>query len=333
MLKGKNISLPSGAKDILPDEAEKIGLAEEVILSTFKRRGFKRVIPPLVEYIDALSLGMGSDLKDKVFKFIEPSTGRVVAISPDITPQVARVVATRMRDISLPLKLCYNRSVLRLQDTRSGICKEVLQIGAEYLTETQSPQTDAEIITVAIEALRALGLKDFKIDIGDVGFVKGVIDNLSMKDTTRKRLKDAIAVKDVSELERLLSELGGKLKKDTRELIMSIPGLFGTEEVVYRALDMASAGVTREKLDNLISVLDIINKKGLKGFITIDLGEVRGFDYYTGIIFEGFAHGVGKAILNGGRYDNLMAKYGYNCSATGFAFDIENLVNAMDRGA
>jgi ATP phosphoribosyltransferase regulatory subunit len=114
---------------------------------------------------------------------------------------------------------------------------------------------------------------------------------------------------------------------------MSIPGLFGTEDVVQKAIDMTSAGVTKDTLDNLISVLDIINKKGLKGFITIDLGEVRGFDYYTGIIFEGFAHGVGKAILNGGRYDNLMAKYGYNCSATGFAFDIENLVNAMNKRA
>ncbi|MEE8185253.1 MAG: ATP phosphoribosyltransferase regulatory subunit [Thermodesulfobacteriota bacterium] len=332
MLKGKNISLPQGAKDILPDEAEKIGLAEEIILSTFKRCGFKRIILPLVEYIDVLSLGMGSDLKEKVFKFIEPSTGRVVAISPDITPQVARVVATRMRDIPLPLKLCYNRSVLRLQDTSSGKSKEVLQIGAEYLTEKQTFQRDAEIIIVAIEALKALGLKDFKIDIGDVSFVRGIIDNLSIDEMERKRVKDAIALKDVSALERLLSKLGGKLKKNTRELIMSIPGFFGTEDVVHRAMDMAPAGLTKDALKNLISVLDIIDKKGLKDFITIDLGEIRGFDYYTGIIFEGFAHGVGKAILNGGRYDNLMAKYAYNCSATGFAFDIENLVIAMDIG-
>ena len=115
---------------------------------------------------------MGEALKERVLKFIDPSTGRVVAIRPDITPQIARVVATRMRDFPLPLKLCYNENVLRYQETQDGRTREVLQIGAEYITKGASAEADAEMIVMSIEALARLGLKDFKIDIGDVGFLK-----------------------------------------------------------------------------------------------------------------------------------------------------------------
>src|SRR3990172_563761 len=120
------ISLPQGVRDILPEESKKIGAVETGILAVFERYGFKKVITPLLEYVEILSLGMGENLKDRVLKFIDPSTGRVVAIRPDITPQIARVVATRMRDYELPLKLCYNENVIRYEDLRGGKSREVL---------------------------------------------------------------------------------------------------------------------------------------------------------------------------------------------------------------
>ncbi len=330
MPKKPNISLPQGVKDILPEEAAKIDSAECTILAIFRQHGFRRIITPFIEYLDTLSLGLDSGLKDKVFKFIDPHTGKVVAVRPDITPQIARVVATKMFDMTLPLKLCYNESVIRLQDPRNGTYREVLQIGGEYLTRKPSRTADAEIIIVAIEILNALGFKDFKIDIGDVGFIKTIIEGLPLDASELYAIKKTIALKDVSALERILRALGKRIDSRTKRCIMAIPSLFGKDEVLKKAGGMVWQEGARDKIDHLRGVLNIIDNEGLKDYITIDLGELRGFDYYTGIIFEGFAQGIGKAILNGGRYDNLVARYGYNCSATGFAFDLENLITAME---
>ena len=323
------ISLPQGVRDILPEEAARIGAAEAGILSVFEKHGFKKIVTPLLEYVDVLSLGMGANLKDRVLKFIDPSTGRVVAIRPDITPQIARVAATRMRDHELPLKLCYNESVLRYQEARDGKSREVLQIGAEYISEKASASIDAEMIIISIEALEVIGLRDFKIDIGDVGFLRAVLDKLPVNDEARGMIKDSIAIKDTSGLEAVLA--GFSMPEKDRKLLMNLTTFYGEEEVLEKAASFSKDAESIKALEYLRSVVDIVAKDGLKDRVTIDLGEVRGFDYYTGIIFEGFASGVGKPILSGGRYDTLLARYGYSAAATGFAFDVENIIAALER--
>lgn len=325
-----NISLPPGVKDSLPDEASTIENIEKTILSAMEQCGFQRVITPFLEYLDVLSIGLGADLRDKVFKFIDPATGKIVAIRPDITPQIARVVATRMRDYKLPLRICYNEKIFRYQEPRSGRPREIQQIGAELITNKNTPDADAEIITIAINSLKGLGLKDFKIDIGEVGFVKGCIDNLKIDDKERGNIKNAIALKDGSALEAILNNLGKKVGDKDKKAIKLIPSLFGGEEILEKALSIAFNKQAKTAVENLSKILQILNKKGFKKFITFDMAEIRGFDYYTGIIFEGFAQGVGKAIVAGGRYDSLMQKYGYPCAAIGFAFDVENVVAALE---
>ncbi|MBI3399294.1 MAG: ATP phosphoribosyltransferase regulatory subunit [Deltaproteobacteria bacterium] len=324
-----NISLPPGVKDSLPDEASKIENIEKTILSVMERGGFKRVITPFLEYLDVLSIGLGADLRDKVFKFIDPATGRVVAIRPDITPQIARVIATRMRDYKLPLKVCYNEKIFRYQEPRSGRPREIQQIGAELITKKSSPDADAEIIIIAIDSLKGLRLKDFKIDIGDAGFVKGILESLTLHNEEKAAIKDAIALKDGSALEAILNSLSNKLSDKDKKAIKLIPSLFGGEEILEKALSIALNRQTKTAIENLSRILKILSTKGFKKFITLDLAEMRGFDYYTGIIFEGFARGIGKAIMTGGRYDSLMQKYDYPYAAIGFAFDVENVIAAM----
>lgn len=323
------ISLPQGVRDILPEEAARIGAAEAGILSVFEKHGFRKIVTPLLEYVDVLSLGMGANLKDRVLKFIDPSTGRVVAIRPDITPQIARVAATRMREHGLPLKLCYNESVLRYQEPRDGKSREVLQIGAEYISEKASAAIDAEMIIISIEALEAIGLRDFKIDIGDVGFLRAVLDKLPVDGESRGKIKDSIAIKDTSGLEAAISGL--KLPGKDRQLLLNLTTFYGEEEVLEKAASFSKDPESLSALEYLRVVVDIVAKKGFKDRVTIDLGEVRGFDYYTGIIFEGFASGVGKPILSGGRYDTLLARYGFSAAATGFAFDVENIISGLER--
>lgn len=324
-----NISLPAGVKDALPDEAVKVERVEKGILSVLEKQGFKRVITPFLEYLDVLSIGLGADLRDKVFKFIDPTSGRVVAIRPDITPQIARVVATRMRDCKLPLRICYNEKVFRYQEPRSGRPREIQQIGAELITKKQSPEAAAEIIVIAINSLKRLGLKDFKIDIGEVGFVRGMLNTAILDDKEKGRIKDAIALKDGSTLEVILDSLGDKITNKYKKVLKTIPSLFGGKEVLEKASSIAEGRQAKMAVANLSKILKILDAKGLQGFITFDLAEMRGFDYYTGVVFEGFTRGVGKAIMSGGRYDNLMQKYGYPCAAIGFAFDVENIVAAM----
>lgn len=323
------ISLPQGVRDILPVEAAKIGAAEAGILSVFGKYGFEKVLTPLLEYVDVLSLGMGASLKDRVLKFIDPSTGRVVAIRPDITPQIARLAATRMRDEPLPLKLCYNESVLRYQEPRDGRSREVLQIGAEYISEKASASIDAEMIIISIESLEAIGLRDFKIDIGDVGFLRAVLGKLPVGEEAKGTIKEAIAIKDSSGLASALEGLS--IPESDRKLLLNLTTFYGEDEVIEKAASFSKDDESLAALRYLGDIVEVIADRGFKDRVTIDLGEVRGFDYYTGVIFEGFASGIGKPILSGGRYDTLMGRYGFDAAATGFAFDVENIIAALER--
>ena len=324
MIGSPTISLPQGVRDILPEEAERIGAVESGILSVFSKYGFRKIITPLLEYVDVLSLGVGGDLRDRVIKFIDPSTGRVIAIRP---PQIARVVAPRMRDHALPLKLCYNENVIRYIEPRDGKSSEVLQIGAEHISAGASPEADAHMIIMAVEALGAAGLKDFKIDIGDVGFLRNILAS-HFDEGLRKTVQGMLEKKDSSGLTSFLNGMDS-IKPEEKELLINLTTFYGEEEVIEKAASLTKDKAALASLEYLSKVIEIIAAKGLKEWITIDLGEVRGFDYYTGIIFEGFASGIGKPILSGGRYDNLLERYGYPCAATGFAFDVEHLAAAI----
>lgn len=330
MLNQPNISLPPGVKDSLPHEAEKIEQVEECILSVLERGGFKRVITPFFEYLDVLSIGLGSDLRDKVFKFIDPASGKVVAVRPDITPQIARLAATRMRDYPLPLRICYNEKIVRYQEGQSGRPREIQQIGAELITKKSSFEADAETIGIAIKSLKCLGLKDFKIDIGEVGFVKGMLDNPALNNKALAEIKNAIALKDGSALEEIVNGLGGKIPAPYKNSLKTIPSLFGGKEVLEKAASIAQNRQAKTAVENLVKIFNTLHAKGFSRFITFDFAEMRGFDYYTGIIFEGFIKGIGKAIMTGGRYDNLMEQYGYPCAAVGFAFDVEQVAGALE---
>jgi len=325
------ISLPQGVRDILPEEALKIERVTTTIGSLFAGRGFRKIITPLIEYEDTLALGMGGNLMERVLKFIDPFTGRVLAMRPDITPQVARLVATRMRGHALPLRLYYNDNAIRYVGTGRTKLRQIPQIGAEFISEEASPGADAEMVIMAIEALKAVGLQDFKIDIGDVSFLRNVLAGLGVGPVLQQEIKDAVALKDRSGLGEVLEGAGEAIGTPEKKTLLEIPGLYGGEEVLGKARSLVREEKALAVLDNLEEVLAIIRKEGLAGLVTIDLGEARGFDYYTGVIFEGFAMGFGKPLLSGGRYDHLLERYGSRpIAATGFAFETENVVAAID---
>lgn len=319
--------IPRGVKDFLPLKAAEIAHLTRSILDVFGQWGFRPIVPPSLEYLDVLERGLGAGLRDRTFRFDDRQDGKLVAFPPDITPQVARIVATRMREMPLPLRLCYSGRVLRHAEQQTGKDREIFQAGVE-LIGLESPEADAEMVAMAVEALTVCGATDFTIDIGQVEFFRGIMADLPLADNIRRQLQDAIARKDTSAVRRLIAD--APLSDATREEILALPRLFGGREVLGRAEQAVSNDRSRRALDNLARVLDHLSVYGVERYITLDLGELRGLDYHTGITFQGFVPGVGRAVCLGGRYDQLTARYGYPAPATGFAFDLLNLLFALD---
>lgn len=320
--------LPKGVTDFLPEKADKIAYIEGKISRVFDLWGFRRIITPLLEFQDVISLGMGEDLKAKTFRFDDRQTGRLLAIPPDITPQIARIVATRMHGYPLPHRIYYNGRVLRHAEIQSGRSREVFQSGVE-LIGLSSPEADAEMVAMAVEVLQGLGFDNFKIDLGQVDFFRGIMLASGLAPAIQNLLQEAIAKKDSSAVREILEK--EPVADAIKEEIAALPRLYGGREVLAVAERVAGNDRSKRALDNIAQVLEILDIYGVTDYLTIDLGEIRGLDYHTGVTFEGFVGGLGEAVCGGGRYDDLTAKYGFPAPATGFAFNILALLNALGK--
>src|ERR1039457_4953311 len=320
--------LPKGVVDFTPEKADKIAFIEARIKAVFELWGFRKIITPLLEFNDVIAMGMGDDLKERTFRFEDRQSGRLLALPPDITPQVAIIVATRMRNYPFPHRLYYNGRVLRHAEVQSGRSREIFQAGVE-LIGLDSPEADAEMVAMAVEAMVGLGLENFKIDLGQVEFYRGIMASASLAASPQKLLRDAIARKETSAVRAILEK--ETVSDLAREQISALPRLFGSRNVLEEAEKLAGNDRSKRALDNLAQVLDILDVYGVSNYLSVDLGEIRGLDYHTGLTFEGFLAGVGEPVCGGGRYDGLMAKYGVSAPATGFAFNILPLLAALDR--
>lgn len=323
-----DISLPRGVSDFLPDAAAKIGYIENRLLKVFELWGFRRIITPNLEYEDVLAIGMGDELKGKTYRFDDRQTGRLLAFPPDITPQVARIVANRLAGCPLPHRICYSGRVLRQTEIQTGRSREMFQSGVE-LIGLNSPEADAEMIAMAIEALQGLGLDNFKIDLGQVEFCHGVMEASGLGGQALRELHQAVSRKDSSAVEAVLKN--SSLSAESCREISALPRLFGGCDILREAERVVSNPRSLAALENLRLVLDILEIHGVTDYLSIDLGETRGLDYHTGITFEGFVSGLGEPVCSGGRYDTLTARYGFDAPATGFTFNVLNLLQALAR--
>ena len=320
------IRLPPGVRDFLPRAAARRRAIIGRLLDVFESWGYARIITPLFECADVLELGLGEDARAATIRFVEPGTGEVVALRPDITPQVARIAATRMSDVAGPMRFCYSGAVTRSSNGARGQ-REILQAGAE-LVDAPSPDGDVEIIAVAAAALATVGVDDVRLDLGHVALARhalGAVGDLGQ----RAALRAALAKKDRAGVVRAAAGLSSDLAAQ----LASLPTLFGAaSDTIARARAIGWPDDVAAALDTLDDVLgataDVVEDQ-LHSDITVDLGEVRGFEYYTGIRFAGYARGAGEAVLQGGRYDELVARYGRAAPATGFAVDIEAIAQAQ----
>ncbi len=320
-------ALPRGVNDFLPEQAARLCSIQEKLLHTFDLWGFRRIIPPLLEFDDVMAAGVGEELKGKTFRFDDRQTGRLLAVPPDITPQVARMVATRLRTQPLPHRLSYAGRVLRHSEIGSGRSRELFQVGVE-LMGLDSPEADAEMAAMAVQALKELGFQRFSIDLGQVEFFRGIMAASGLPAPARAALQGAVGRKDASAVAELIREF--PLSEESAREIAALPRLFGGREVLDAAARVVTNERSRRALANLVEVVDILHRYGVSEYLTIDLGEIRGLDYHTGVTMEGFVTGGGAAVCSGGRYDTLTGVYGFDTPATGFAFNLLELLPLLE---
>jgi ATP phosphoribosyltransferase regulatory subunit len=319
--------LPKGARLYLPDEAARKREVEQRLFGVFRRWGYREVVTPAYEYFDVLSQGTDHDLQERMFKMVDRESGRLLALRADVTPQIARIVATRMRDEPKPLRLAYVTNVFRYDEPHVGRYRELYQAGVE-LVGLPNPEGDAEMIAMSVEGLRSLGLTEFQIDVGQAEFFRGVVEDLGVDETSAHELRSALGRKDQSALERLVAEL--RAPAAATELLLAMPLLYGRGDVLDRAERMVKSPRSEAALANLAEVYRLLRAYGLADSVLLDLGEVRGFDYYSGVHFEAYVSGLGAPLVGGGRYDQMLARFGYDCPATGFAVEVGRALLAMD---
>jgi ATP phosphoribosyltransferase regulatory subunit len=325
--KVQQTQLPKGAKIYLPDEAAQKRRVEAELWSVFRKWGYREIVTPAYEYFDVLSQGTDQELQERMFKMVDRESGRLLALRADVTPQIARIVATRMREESKPLRLAYVTNVFRYDEPHVGRYREFYQAGVE-LVGLPNPEGDAELIAMTVEGLRALGLERFQLDVGQADFFRGILEDLGLDEATAGDLRSTLGRKDISALERIVAGLGAPAA--VGELLLALPVLYGRADVLDRAERLVKNPRSEAALKNLSEVYRLLTLYGLADSVLLDLGEVSGFDYYSGVHFEAYVSGLGAPLAGGGRYDHMLARFGYDCPATGFAFEVGRVLLAME---
>ncbi|MCG2821175.1 MAG: ATP phosphoribosyltransferase regulatory subunit, partial [Candidatus Atribacteria bacterium] len=285
------------------------------------------IITPTFEFYEILAKGAGSIMKKEMIKFFDRE-GNIIALRPEMTTPIARVTSTKLKGEPKPLRFYYISNVFRYDDLKTGNRKEFNQAGVE-LIGVNSKEADAEVIALAVECLKNSGLKKFFIDIGHINFFNGVMESIKVKEERKQEIKKAILNKDFVLLEKILSL--EDIKDREKEFILKMPTLRGGEEVLEEAEKMIDNKLSLSALKEIKEIYNLLRDYGLEEYILIDLGIIRNFDYYTGIIFEGYTDYLGFPVCGGGRYDNLCAKFGKDLPSTGFAIGLDRLAIILEK--
>ncbi|WP_434456818.1 ATP phosphoribosyltransferase regulatory subunit [Stutzerimonas urumqiensis] len=314
--------LPDGIEEVLPPEAERIEQARRSVLDLFRRWGYELVITPHAEFLDSLLTGTGQELDLKTFKVVDPLSGRQMGLRADITPQVARIDAHTLRRQG-PSRLCYAGSVLHAKPRSLATSRSPIQLGAELYGDS-SASSDIEVICLMLETLELAGVEQVHMDLGHVGVYRGLAQAAGLAGEAEQRLFDALQRKAVEEVAVLTESLDASIAG----LIRALARLCGGREVLDEAAQLLAEApdAVRDALASLITIADTLAVRYPSLPLYFDLAELRGYHYHTGVVFAAFVPGMGDAIAQGGRYDDVGAAFGRARPATGFSTDLKSLV-------
>ncbi|MBM3804034.1 MAG: ATP phosphoribosyltransferase regulatory subunit [Acidimicrobiia bacterium] len=314
--------IPLGAQLLFGKAAKRRRQIERSIFSVFDRWDYDEIIPPIFDYYDVFAKGMGAAFEDTLYRFIDRE-GNILALRPEFTSLVAKSVATRLADHTKPLRLCYCGEVLRYEAPRGGRQREFFQIGLEHIGG-EHIRSDAEVIRIAIECLRKLGIRKFQINLGEMGYFAGIVERMNVPHDDLARIKTRVDLKDTVGLRLELDRLD--LSEKRRNILLSLVHLTGNADTLRTARQLVTNERSLQALDRLEALFIELKKHKVEDHLTIDLSEVRGQDYYTGTIFKIYVPGLGFEIGGGGRYDNLFRNFGCDFPSVGFSFSLERLM-------
>jgi ATP phosphoribosyltransferase regulatory subunit len=315
--------LPDGIDEVLPREAAVIERKRRELLDLYASWGYEFVIPPFVEFLDALLTGTGSDLDLKTFKLTDQLSGRMMGIRADITPQAARIDAHHI-GCDAPTRLCYLGTVLHTRSDSFAGSRSPLQIGAELYGHS-GVESDIEILRLMMQTLAQTGVGDVYLDLGHVGIFKGLARQAGLDAAQESALFNALQRKAMSEIERLLSDFA--IDAPVAAMLAQLAELNGDDALERAQQVLASAAPSvQQALDYLRRMAQQVALWLPQVPVHFDLAELRGYRFHTGVVFAAFVPGSGKEIARGGRYDDIGRVFGRSRPATGFSTDLKTLI-------
>jgi len=324
--------LPDGINESLPDEAEKLEALRRHLIDLYATWGYRLVMPPMVEFLESLRVGMGTQLDLQTFKVTDQYTGRLMGIRADMTPQVARIDAHRLskgKPNAVINRLCYIGTVLRTRSEQQGESRSPIQVGAELFGHA-GIESDFEIISLMLEILHSLDINELVFDLGHVGIVNGLVEHAGLSRQQREHYFDMLARRSIPEINTWVAAQG--FSASDSKMLLALPSLAGSPEIIKTAeSELRNAGQTVLKaLAHVNDICQLMMSYFPDIDLHVDLAEMRGYAYHTGIMYTVYIPGHGQSIAHGGRYDGIGEAFGNSRPAIGFSTDLRTLASLSE---
>lgn len=318
---------PEGVRDIYDQELRNKLAVQEKIHNLFLLHGYHDIQTPSFEFFDIFNKERGSVASKNMYKFFDRE-GNTLVLRPDMTPAIARAASKYYMDETMPLRFCYVGNTFINHSELQGKLKEITQLGVELIGDA-SVYADAEVVALTILAMQKAGVREFQVSIGHMDYYKGIVEDLGLDPDVEAELLRLIEGKNYFGMEELLAPLS--IADAHKEALLKLPGLFGQDDALKKAWELTENRKSRAAVERLQTLMNLLEEKGLKKYVSFDLGMVSMYHYYTGIVFRAYTYGTGDAVAAGGRYDHLLGQFGKEAPAVGFGLNLDQFLIAMQR--
>lgn len=326
-MKNQLLHTPEGVRDIYNEEYSDRLVLQDRLRKVINSYGYQDIKTPGFEFFDIFNKERGSVASKNMFKFFDRE-GNTLVLRPDMTPSIARCAAKYFANTEDAIRLCYLGDTYINNSRYQGRLKETTQAGCELIGDA-SIEADAEMIALLIESILSSGLTEFQVEVGHIGFFKGLVNEAGLDAEGESVLREVILNKNIFRISDVLKNTN--VSESVEKCLNMLPTLFGDIDVLEKAKLLAGNSISLDAIEHLLKVYEIIKAYGFEKYVTFDLGMLSELDYYTGVIFKAYTYDVGEPIANGGRYDKLIGQFGKECASIGFCITIDFLHQAVMR--
>lgn len=319
------IHTPEGVRDIYGQECKRKLNIEDKLHHVLQLYHYQDIETPSFEFFDIFNQEKGSVASNEMYKLFD-SENNTMVLRPDMTPSIARCVAKCFEEENNHIRLCYKGKTFVNGSRYQGKLRENTHLGAELIGDDTSA-ADGEIISLVVDCLLATGLKEFQVSIGQVEYFKGIVEEAGFDEETESKLRVAIQNKNAFAIEQIVND--SNISENLKQALCNLTNILGGADVLEEAKKLVHNERSLKAIDRLEKLYKIMTYYGYEKYISFDLGMLSRYEYYTGVIFKGYTYGTGDAIVQGGRYNNLLKQFGKDAPSIGFAFVIDQLMLAL----